>query len=59
MAFLGITYQIVYHERYKLLETCCYVAVALLPAIVIIDMVGDLLHGWTCERTPFAVIHLS
>lgn len=39
MALLGITFQILYHERYKLLETCCYIIVGLLPAIVIIDMV--------------------
>ncbi|CAF3825812.1 unnamed protein product [Rotaria sordida] len=39
MALLGITFQILFHERYKLLETCCYIIVGLLPAIVIIDMV--------------------
>ena len=39
MALLGITYQILYHERYKLLETCCYIVVGFFPAIVIIDMV--------------------
>jgi channel protein (hemolysin III family) len=39
MALLGITYQILYHERYKLLETCIYIVVGLFPAIVSIDMV--------------------
>ena len=39
MAFLGITYQILYHERYKLLETCIYITVGVFPAIVILDMV--------------------
>jgi len=39
MALLGITYQILYHERYKLLETCIYIVVGLFPAIVIIDMI--------------------
>lgn len=39
MAALGITYQSIYHERYKLLETCFYVIVGVFPAIVIIDMV--------------------
>jgi len=39
MALLGITYQIVYHEKYKLLETFIYIVVGLFPAIVIIDMV--------------------
>lgn len=38
MAALGITYQSIYHERYKLLETCFYVIVGVFPAIVIIDM---------------------
>lgn len=39
MALLGITYQILYHERYKLLETCIYITVGVFPAIVILDMV--------------------
>lgn len=39
MALLGITYQILYHERYKFLETCIYIVVGLFPAIVILDMV--------------------
>jgi monocyte-to-macrophage differentiation protein len=41
MAILGITYQILYHERYKWLETCFYVIVGVFPAIVIIDMVNS------------------
>ena len=39
MAFLGIAYQLLYHEMYKLLEVCFYITVGLFPAIVIIDMV--------------------
>jgi monocyte-to-macrophage differentiation protein len=39
MAILGITYQILYHEKYKWLETCFYVIVGVFPAIVILDMV--------------------
>lgn len=39
MALLGITYQILFHERYKLLETCIYITVGVFPAIVILDMV--------------------
>lgn len=39
MSFLGITYQLLYHEKYKLLEVCFYITVGLFPAIVIIDMV--------------------
>ena len=39
MALLGITFQLVYHERYKLLETCCYVVVGVFPAVAILDMV--------------------
>jgi len=41
MAILGITYQILYHERYKWLETCFYVIVVVFPAIVIIDIVNS------------------
>jgi channel protein (hemolysin III family) len=41
MAILGITYQILYHERYKWLETCFYVIVGVFPAIVIVDMVNS------------------
>jgi channel protein (hemolysin III family) len=39
MALSGIAYQILYHERYKLLETCIYIIVGVFPAIVIVDMV--------------------
>ena len=39
MAILGITYQTLYHERYKWLEICCYVVVGVFPALVVIDMV--------------------
>ncbi|CAF0762055.1 unnamed protein product [Didymodactylos carnosus] len=38
MAVLGILYQMVYHERYKWLETCFYVSVGVLPAVVIMDI---------------------
>jgi predicted membrane channel-forming protein YqfA (hemolysin III family) len=39
MAISGITYQNLYHEKYKWLETCFYVIVGVIPGIVIIDMV--------------------
>ena len=39
MAALGITYQTLYHERYKWLEVCFYVIMGVFPAIVVIDMV--------------------
>ncbi|CAF2425690.1 unnamed protein product [Rotaria sp. Silwood2] len=38
MAILGITYQILYHEKHRWFATCCYVVVGVFPAIVIIDM---------------------
>lgn len=41
MAILGITYQSLYHERYKWLETCFYVVVGVFPAVAIIDMVSE------------------
>jgi channel protein (hemolysin III family) len=42
MAILGIIYQTLYHERYKILEICCYVVVGVFPALVVIDMVIQL-----------------
>lgn len=39
MALLGITYQTLYHEKYKWLETCFYVVVGVFPGLVIFDMV--------------------
>ena len=50
MAILGITYQILYHERYKWLETCCYVVVGVFPAIAILDMVRQSKKIITCHR---------
>ena len=55
MAFLGITYQILYHERYKLLETCIYIVVGLFPALVIVDMVQD---DYTSEWNSFFYLDL-
>lgn len=37
-AFLGISYQIVFHEKYKILEIIFYLAIGFCPSIVIIDM---------------------
>ncbi|CAF3724777.1 unnamed protein product [Rotaria sordida] len=54
MAILGITYQILYHERHKWLETCFYVGVGVFPAIVITDMALIIAAGdntSTSERT--------
>ncbi|CAF3427601.1 unnamed protein product [Rotaria sp. Silwood2] len=42
MAVLGITYQTIYHERYKWLETCIYVIVGVFPGIVILIDMTDL-----------------
>ena len=38
MALLGIAFQILYHEKHKLLETFCYLVVGLVPAVVVVDM---------------------
>lgn len=38
-AFLGIAYQIVFHEKYKILEIVFYLVVGICPSIVVIDMV--------------------
>lgn len=38
-AALGIAYQIIFHEKYKWLEVCFYVAIGVFPSIVVIDMV--------------------
>jgi len=38
LATLGITYQQIFHERYKALETTFYVVIALLPSLAICEM---------------------
>ncbi|CAF0823663.1 unnamed protein product [Adineta ricciae] len=38
MAVLGIAYQIIYHERYKWLETCFYIVVGVLPGVLTLYM---------------------
>lgn len=38
-AFCGIAYQIIFHEKYKLLEIVFYLVVGICPSIVVIDMV--------------------
>jgi len=37
-AILGVIYQIVFHEKYKLLEVFFYMAIGICPSIVVIDM---------------------
>ena len=37
---LGIAYQVVFHEKYKMLEIFFYLAIGICPSIVVIDMVG-------------------
>ncbi|CAF1004800.1 unnamed protein product [Adineta steineri] len=39
MSVLGITYQTLYHERYKWLETCFYVIGGVVPGIMTFDMI--------------------
>lgn len=38
LAFLGILYQQLYHEKYKWLETAIYIVVGLFPSVVVIHM---------------------
>lgn len=38
-AFCGIAYQIVFHEKYKILEIIFYLVVGVCPSIVVLDMV--------------------
>ena len=42
LALLGITYQQLFHERYKALETLFYVVIATLPSLAVLEMVGTL-----------------
>ena len=39
LAILGIIYQQLFHEKYKLLETTIYVTVALAPSLAVFEMV--------------------
>jgi len=41
LAFFGIIYQQIFHERYKWLETTIYVTVALAPSLAVFEMVDD------------------
>jgi len=38
LALLGITYQQLFHERYKALETIFYVIIATLPSVAVLEM---------------------
>lgn len=38
LAVIGILYQQIFHERYKLLETCLYLIIGILPSLAVIDM---------------------
>jgi|ERR1712127_520894 len=38
-AFFGIIYQIIFHEKYKILEIIFYFTVGICPSIVVIDMI--------------------
>lgn len=40
-AFMGIAYQIIFHEKYKLLEIVFYLVIGICPSIVVIDMVDS------------------
>ena len=45
LAFFGIIYQQIFHERYKWLETTIYVTVALAPSLAVFEMVSGLLSN--------------
>jgi monocyte to macrophage differentiation protein len=38
-AFCGICYQIIFHEKYKIMEIIFYLAIGVCPSIVVIEMV--------------------
>lgn len=38
LATFGIVYQQLFHEKYKALETCFYVLIALLPSLAVLEM---------------------
>jgi len=40
-ALLGIIYQQLFHERFKLLETTFYILIGVLPSLVVYEMVDD------------------
>ena len=44
LALLGITYQQLFHEKYKALETTFYVLIATLPSLAVLEMVRFLFN---------------
>lgn len=38
-AFFGIAYQIIFHEKYKILEIVFYLCIGICPSIVVLDMI--------------------
>lgn len=40
MALLGIIYQQIFHERYKMLETIMYLVIGIGPSVAIINVVS-------------------
>lgn len=40
LAVVGIVYQQVFHERFKMLETVFYLVIGILPALAVMDMVS-------------------
>lgn len=40
MAMLGIIYQQIFHERYKMLETIMYLVIGIGPSVAIINVVS-------------------
>lgn len=57
LAFIGILYQQIFHEKYKWLETTFYVVIGLVPSLAVLEMVLALVthfsfYGYSVNFCP-------
>ena len=59
-ASLGIIYQQLFHERFKLLETTFYILIGVLPSLVVYEMVSkDRKRNFYSQITLVNLLHVN